>query len=666
MNITFSDKEEPMADPVPSDVPAFYPSTSLRLYAELEKIGASTSIRGSIIESSKIQEILGSVLSFLPAVESKFSINVFGSAYEGTKTYGMYSDVDQVAVFDVPVVSNDAELVGKQRLLMFRDESTPPGYVKLRAVESDKLQQPFLKQKEQVPDQNDKLYDFVTETVVDIHRMRVIKLNERNIPTRLFGKRHGPAFKINDGLVSWEQDTVFAFRQKGMPTFFEEWCTRNRPFGWPTKQLVESCKALGCLFVHVGHRRSEEWDLLWRISFSFQERLLVTSFNSVQHKCFILLKMIKKEIIQKQIKYESISSYHCKTCMLYMVENTKAKFWRPHNLLKCLASCMKLLLLWLKQGNCPNYFIPEENMFDGKISCQTREKVVQLINTILESEFQCVTSIRIDNLGQNLLRACLPPLSNYCQADSIDEINKMLKLTMYTSDVWSILGVGNSIISQNFDIDPETYVDNLSCTIRRFRATESMLGYTTQEIQRAMNLILPYLEVSLISNGLALKIAQGETDCEILQQYLATDLWNIVCEHASITSRLKQATYLYVRGYFSASLDILQSLERCRFLSVCYCDVRNAVYPDVDALFAAIPDGQPVTLEYHLNKLLAPCVAFLPPEAEVLPVPLLYERFRAIETVNKPESTPFEEYYSWVIVDAQALFHLLLYLNHKK
>lgn len=130
--------------------------------------------------------------------------------------------------------------------------------------------------------------------------------------------------------------------------------------------MIESCKEFGCIFVPVGHPHSDEQHLQWRISLSRQERFLVTQFNSVQLKCYILLKMIKKEQIHSYVQ-DSLSSYHIKTCMMYMIENTPNDFWQPANLLSCTIACLKMISLRVETGICPNYFIPAENMFERRV-----------------------------------------------------------------------------------------------------------------------------------------------------------------------------------------------------------------------------------------------------------------------------------------------------------
>ena len=116
-------------------------------------------------------------------------------------------------------------------------------------------------------------------------------------------------------------DIVFAFQCSSWPSCSSEWLARKTHVNLPTLEVIAMCKTLGCLFVPVGHPNSDERNLLWRTSFSEQERLLITSFNSVQLKCYILLKIIKKELVVPRIP-DSLSSYHLKTCMLYLMENT--------------------------------------------------------------------------------------------------------------------------------------------------------------------------------------------------------------------------------------------------------------------------------------------------------------------------------------------------------
>ena len=78
-------------------------------------------------------------------------------------------------------------------------------------------------------------------------------------------------------------------------------------------------------------------------------------FNSVQLKCFMVMKLLKNEVINNELKEDVLTSYHCKTCILCMIEATPSNFWIPAN---------SLFMSGQKKKKCPNYFIPKENMFD--------------------------------------------------------------------------------------------------------------------------------------------------------------------------------------------------------------------------------------------------------------------------------------------------------------
>ena len=193
--------------------------------------------------------------------------------------------------------------------------------------------------------------------------------------------RHGPALTTDVSESILASDTVFALQCGSQPTCGTEWLHRNRPSNWPTDEMIDKCKRFGCIFVPVRHPDSDEHHLLWRISYSQQERMFVTDFNSVQLKCYVLLKIIKKEIIASHIP-QSLKSYHLKTCMLYLIENIPSSFWRPDNLLKCLTVSLKVLSQWTEKGSCPNYFITAENMFDRHVHGDTKLGLYQILRNL--------------------------------------------------------------------------------------------------------------------------------------------------------------------------------------------------------------------------------------------------------------------------------------------
>ena len=228
-------------------------------------------------------------------------------------------------------------------------------------------------------------------------------------------------------------DNVYCLNCASWLDIAAEWLTRKRRYGWPSTEELETCKSLGFLLVPKGHPNSDDAEKQWRISFSRQERFLVVRFNSVQMKTYVLLKLINKEMILSNIKEDSLSSYHCKTCLFYLIENTPSSFWIPNNLAACVLMCLRQILLWVVADNCPNYFIPEENMFD-RISKELKKKLeitlcVILIFCNIENLLKQIES---DMIGKQLKD---PEMFRRCGSES--------SFTILSSESYPYLPTGN-------------------------------------------------------------------------------------------------------------------------------------------------------------------------------------------------------------------------------
>ena len=106
----------------------------------------------------------------------------------------------------------------------------------------------------------------------------------------------------------------------------------------------------------------------WRISFSQAEQKLVYSMNHTQFLTYGLLKLFVKEFNNGLIEDEKLlCSYHMKTAIFWAIQQNTIAHWCPQNLLAGFWVCFKLLLKWVYQGVCPNFFIPENNMFLTKV-----------------------------------------------------------------------------------------------------------------------------------------------------------------------------------------------------------------------------------------------------------------------------------------------------------
>ncbi|XP_052708610.1 uncharacterized protein LOC128183575 [Crassostrea angulata] len=177
---------------------------------------------------------------------------------------------------------------------------------------------------------------------------------------------HGPC---SSGLYNGEleYDAAHCFISDFWPSSASSW--KDRCHSWPPRQVVNEIIRNGCHFVAIGHKSGNHADNEWRISFSRAEYKLVYSMNHTQFLTYGLLKLFLKEIINNGLRVgdKLLCSYHIKTAVFWAIQQNALPHWHPKNLLVGFWVCFKLLLKWVYEGNCPNFFIPENNMFLNNI-----------------------------------------------------------------------------------------------------------------------------------------------------------------------------------------------------------------------------------------------------------------------------------------------------------
>ena len=462
-------------------------------------------MRNVWMDSSTTVEILESV-AFYPS-----DVYRFGSTAEGTTLLSMSPDTDSVSIVkDYPVVTRNLDAPRGRALLLVQDTDTAAGYAKLQLLQdgvllfgTDSLLSYIFSQSEYFRSITDKM-----NRVVLAFKPSSIIMHDH--------ERHGPA------LSSTGKDYVFAVNCRRWPDCATEWLNRRRRYNWPSSDTIDRCKIMGCLLVPVGHPSSDEKDLQWRISFSKQERLLVRQFNSTQLQVYILLKLVKMEILHHFIRSESLSSYHCKTCMFYLIENTPCAFWKPENLLACLVACTELLRVWARDGICPNYFIPDENMFERRILGNIRQALNLSLQNICSSNCAFLLELHTDSLGRRLASSLLRP------THEIHNENNYITVREATINL-RIRSLALMPCKRNFFLfrygvtNVETCATTLYRTIQDLKNTSTLTDHTVAETQKALGLLLPYLEITLMSTLIAAAKQQHQSN-DTIWQLLTSDI----------------------------------------------------------------------------------------------------------------------------------------------
>ncbi|XP_062581383.1 uncharacterized protein LOC134243170 [Saccostrea cucullata] len=221
-------------------------------------------------------------------------------------------------------------------------------------------------------------------------------------------KEHGPCGS-GDLLGRGEYDHAQCFVCDFWPPPASKWI--DRCHSWPPSYVVDDIVRNGCHFVAIGHKLGKHADKEWRISFSLAEQKLVYSMNHCQFVTYGLLKMFLKESINHRLRDEDklLCSYHIKTAVFWIIQQNTIPQWIPQNVLECFWVCFKLILKWVHEGVCPNFFIPENNMFLSNIHGEAQKhlfiRLYELYERGIASVFYCpsirysVTSVLLTPIG---------------------------------------------------------------------------------------------------------------------------------------------------------------------------------------------------------------------------------------------------------------------------
>ncbi|XP_022340597.2 uncharacterized protein LOC111135131 [Crassostrea virginica] len=176
---------------------------------------------------------------------------------------------------------------------------------------------------------------------------------------------HGPC-SSGRHVGLFEYDNAHCFLSDFWPPSASSWT--DRCHSWPPPHVVDDIIRSGCHFVAIGHKLGKHEDNEWRISFSHAEQKLVYAMNHTQFLTYGLLKMFVKEFNKGKSEEEKLlCSYHMKTAIFWAIQQNTIAHWCPQDLLAGFWVCFKLLLKWVYEGYCPNFFIPENNMFLNKV-----------------------------------------------------------------------------------------------------------------------------------------------------------------------------------------------------------------------------------------------------------------------------------------------------------
>lgn len=270
--------------------------------------------------------------------------------------YIVICDISQIKYTNLP----------QQSMFLMDCSAVTPGYTKLRSIQGMIIK-------------NDKYY-FSSS----LFRKFTLKCLQMGIGEGFYIE-HGPCSSFIYG--DTEIDLLTCLKSDFWPYTAQPWIQRCIQTGWPSDITVNQIVNSG---FHLAPIASSDNDVEWRISFSDAEQKIIYSFNHCQFLCYGLLKIFLKEVISVKNSTSPMCSYFLKTAMFWVIQNDKTIIWRPNNLLHCFWNSFKLLVHWIYTGYCPNFFIPENNMFKEKVTGYTQSLLFEQMYDLYNEGIQCI------------------------------------------------------------------------------------------------------------------------------------------------------------------------------------------------------------------------------------------------------------------------------------
>nr|XP_011429923.2 uncharacterized protein LOC105330056 isoform X2 [Crassostrea gigas] len=261
---------------------------------------------------------------------------------------------------------------------------------------------------------------------------------------------HGPCGSGVIGTV--EYDTAWCFVCDFWPLSASSWI--DRCHSWPDPEIVNNIVRNGCHFVAIGHPFGTHEQEEWRFSFSQAEYKLVYSMNHCQFLTYGLLKLFLKEVINHQLEESNklLCSYHMKTTVFWAIQQNTLPQWCPQNLLASFWVCFKLLLRWVYEGVCPNFFIPQNNMFLTKVHGSAQNRLFLQLHELYKKGLACLlqsSSIRsyiIDVLCNSRLSMCTDESMMRCEVDyDVELVRESSKAAAHPVDLFVLPKVIHAI-----------------------------------------------------------------------------------------------------------------------------------------------------------------------------------------------------------------------------
>ncbi|VDI02882.1 Hypothetical predicted protein, partial [Mytilus galloprovincialis] len=342
---------------------------------------------------------------------------------------------------------------------------------------------------------------------------------------------HGPCISDKNGIY----DIAYCLHCKSWITQAQQWLSRSNN-AWPDYDVKQSIIEHGVLFVPKGGQESPKEELQWRTSFSIGEKLLVYTFSHTQLLCYVLMKILLKDVIDTDLNCkELLCSYFMKTILFWISEELPTTIWVPAKLISNFMRCVKRLIYCVENSICPHYFITENNLFENQIKGHTQKALLNTLKTLNSCGWQCILfSDLISYFNKSKFRVLKEV--NYLNVDSL---KLMLSPLMYLTNL-------------SFRIDQSSWTKG----VRPILSSKSSLIKSIYSFY--MSNMCSDIDHLLIFDGI------HDNKSTYKQYKTCTSSLLLGTHNDAVCGWLRLATYFYRNDMYETAIYILQySLLKC-------------------------------------------------------------------------------------------------------
>ncbi|CAC5371676.1 unnamed protein product [Mytilus coruscus] len=312
------------------------------------------------------------------------------------------------------------------------------------------------------------------------------------------------------------------------------------------------------------------------------------------------------------------------------------------------------MLTWVKSDYCPNYFIPEDNLFAGTLNKSQKFILEDKSEELLKDGFNCLLNVKVGNI-----------CDYYWTRESLEDFQLLqsnserdLLYSLYTRSITKIViplkGLNHNILEQYYYANENVliFIQNLWSILNRIIDTDTITEHTTEETKNALSSLLPYIYTCLASNIAAIAIQNKNRK---VRDFLLIGSFTYFMK-GNISGRLKFISVLYAIGLYEDCEWFIDQLDEEYIKNApSLCGCRFIRHPKLDDIENIITQCKVTT-----------CVSFLSSELSITPDALKYEMFRYFGidvTKNERAHTSFQWNYR-AVVDSNVYFVFLKFLIH--